>query len=83
MPSLRATSAATRFLPLLLPLALACGDSGGPDGGPVVDCDQTDPVQLSVGEFITKNPAETACVRIPAAGVESVMRLGGLPSLAA
>jgi len=68
VPSLRAASTATRFLPLLLPLALACGDSGGPNGGPVVDCEQTDPVQLSVGEFITKDPAETACVRIPAAG---------------
>jgi len=65
----RATTAATRFLPLMVPLALACGGDGGsgPDG-PVVDCDQTDPVQLAAGEFVTQDPSEVACVRIPAAG---------------
>ena len=65
----RLTSAAARFLPLLGPRARAWGGDGnsGPDG-PVVDCDQTDPVQLSAGEFVTQDPSEVACVRIPAAG---------------
>ena len=69
MLSHRAATAATRFLPLMVPLALACGGDGGsgPDG-PVVDCDQTDPVQLAAGEFVTQDPSEVACVRIPAAG---------------
>ena len=69
MLSHRATTAAARFLPLMVPLALACGGDGGsgPDG-PVVDCDQTDPVQLAAGEFVTQDPSEVACVRIPAAG---------------
>lgn len=60
--------AATRFLPLMVPLALACGDGGSGPDGPVVDCDQTDPVQLAAGEFVTQDPSEVACVRIPAAG---------------
>jgi hypothetical protein len=69
VPSHRAASTATRLLLLLLPLAAACGDGSGPDNnGPVVDCDQTDPVQLAAGEFTTLDPAEVACVRIPAAG---------------
>jgi hypothetical protein len=63
------TASTTRFLPLLLALALACGGDGssGPDG-PVVDCDQTDPIQLAAGEFVTQDPSQVACVRIPAAG---------------
>jgi hypothetical protein len=69
VPSLRVASAAARFLPLLLPLAVACGDGGSdPGDGPLVDCDQTDPVQLSAGEFTTVDPSEVACVRLPAAG---------------
>jgi hypothetical protein len=60
---------AARLLLLLLPLAAACGDGGsGPGGGPITDCDQTDPVQLAAGEFTNMDPAEVACVRIPAAG---------------
>ena len=68
MFSHRATYAPTRLLPLLLPLALACGDGGSGPDGPVVDCDQTDPVQLAAGEFIIQDSSEVACVRVPAAG---------------
>ena len=52
-----------------IPLALACGGDGG--SGPTARCRglrQTDPVQLSAGEFVTQDPSEVACVRIPAAG---------------
>ncbi|HKU62981.1 MAG TPA: hypothetical protein VJQ44_17400 [Gemmatimonadales bacterium] len=69
MSSLRAAAFSARCLLLLLPLAVACGDGGtNPGGGPVVDCGQTDPIHLSVGEFVTRDPSETACVRLPAAG---------------
>jgi hypothetical protein len=68
VPSHRATPSAARLLLLLLPLAGACGDGNGPSNGPIVDCNQTDPVQLAVGDFTTMDPAEVACARIPAAG---------------
>jgi hypothetical protein len=65
----RAASSAARLLLILLPFASACGDGSGPDNnGPIVDCDQTDPVNLSVGESTTLDPTQVACVRIPAAG---------------
>jgi hypothetical protein len=62
----RAAPAAARLLLLLL--AAACGDGSGPNNGPITDCDQTDLVQLPVGESTTMDPSQVACVRIPAAG---------------
>jgi len=68
VPCHRATASAARLLPLLLPLAAACGDGSGPNSGPIVDCDKAAPVQLSVGQFTAVDPTEVACVRLPAAG---------------
>jgi hypothetical protein len=64
----RTAPSTARLLLLLLPLATACGDGSGPNNGPITDCDQTDPVQLSAGQFTTMDASEVACVRIPAAG---------------
>jgi hypothetical protein len=66
--SYRAAPSAASLLLLLLPLAAACGDGGSGPSQPITDCDQTDPVQLSVGQFTTIDPSKVACVRIPAAG---------------
>jgi hypothetical protein len=68
VPSHRAAARAPRLLLLLLPLASACGDGGSGPTGPITDCDQTDPVQLSVGQFTTVDASKVACVRLPAAG---------------
>ena len=66
MTSHSAAPSAARLLLLLL--AAACGDGSGPNNGPITDCDQTDPVQLSVGESTTMDASKVACVRVPAAG---------------
>lgn len=68
MPSLRTAAATPRYLLLLLPLAMACGSDNTDPGGPLLECDQTDPIQLSAGQSATVDPSQQACVRIPAAG---------------
>jgi len=54
---------------LLLPLAAACGGDGGTGpSGPILDCNQTNPVQLAPGQFTIMNASDVACVRLPQAG---------------
>jgi hypothetical protein len=59
---------AVRLLLLLLPLAAGCGSDGTGPTGPILDCSQVDPTQLTPGEFTVMDASEVACVRVPAAG---------------
>ncbi|HEU5303507.1 MAG TPA: hypothetical protein VFU40_02580 [Gemmatimonadales bacterium] len=53
---------------LVLPIAAGCGGDGTGPSGPILDCNQSNPVQLAPGQFTIMNASEVACVRIPQAG---------------
>jgi hypothetical protein len=49
---------------------LAACSSSEPNPGGIVDCSNASPTVLAPGEFTTIDAAQTACVRIPAAGAQ-------------
>jgi hypothetical protein len=53
---------------LLLPLAAGCGGDGTGPSGPILDCAETNPIQLAPGQFTIMNASDVACVRFPQAG---------------
>jgi hypothetical protein len=63
----------TRFHARILPAvvvaaAIGCGDGSGPGGGPVLDCDEVVPTDLSPGQVALADASETACLRLAEAG---------------